>query len=132
MNELGIILEHENGQTDHGYDEEAKVASFIASLFLTHRGYALISQDEVPYGDIMLEDLWPEIDDFEEVNLRIEEKKKIQSQSSDGEETGSVQFAKKRAEKLRLKEEKEREAREQLESEQITQEELETHEWLVE
>ena len=132
MNELGIILEHENGQNDHGYDEEAKVASFIASLFLTHRGYALISQDEVPYGDIMLEDLWPEIDDFEEVNLRIEEKKKIQSQSSDGEETGSVQFAKKRAEKLRLKEEKEREAREQLESEKITQDELETHEWLVE
>ena len=40
----------------------------------------------------MLEDLWPGIDDFEEVNLRIEEKKKIQSQSSDGEETGSVQF----------------------------------------
>ena len=93
-------------------------------MFLTHRGYALISQDEVPYGDIMLEDLWPEIDDFEEVNLRIEEKKKIQSQSSDGEETGSVQFAKKRAEKLRLKEEKEREAREQLESEKITQDEL--------
>ena len=80
----------------------------------------------------MLEDLWPEIDDFAEVNLRIEEKKKIQSQSSDAEETGSVQFAKKRAEKLRLKEEKEREAREQLESEKITQEELATHEWLVE
>ena len=38
----------------------------------------------------------------------------------------------KRAEKLRLKEEKEREAREQLESEKTAQDELETHEWLVE
>ena len=48
ISELGQILEQENGIEDQGYDEEAKVASFIASLFLTHRGFALISQDEVP------------------------------------------------------------------------------------
>ena len=71
------------------------------------RGYALISQDEVPYGDIMLEDLWPGIAEFEQVNVRIDMKKKLQSQSNDEEETGSAQFAKKRAEKLRIKEEKE-------------------------
>ena len=137
MDELGSILEKENGQVPEGYSEEAKVASFIASLFLTHRGYALISQDEVPYGDIMLEDLWPGIAEFEQVNVRIEEKKKLQSQSNDEEETGSVQFAKKRAEKLRIKEEKEREARERIAAEQLAadlnaQNDLPSHEWLVE
>ena len=131
INELGQILEHENGDEPEGYDEEAKVASFIASLFLTHRGFALISQEEVPYGAIMLEDLWPEIDDFEQVNNRIEEKRRLQSESKELEDTGSVQFAKKRAEKLRIKEEKERAAKE-LEIDPKNKEKLESHEWLVE
>ena len=131
ISELGQILEQENGIEDQGYDEEAKVASFIASLFLTHRGFALISQDEVPYGDIVLEDLWPNIADFDEVNLRIEEKKRLQSDANSSEETGSVQFAKKRAEKLRLKEEKERLAKEQ-ELALKESEALEGHDWLVE
>lgn len=131
IRELGSILEQENGMEVDGYDEEAKVASFIASLFLTHRGFALISQDEVPYGDIMLEDLWPNITEFNEVNLRIEENKRLQSAENIGEETGSVQFAKKRAEKLRQREEKERAAREQELALQDS-EALEGHEWLVE
>ena len=132
MRELSDILEQENGEEPTGYDEEAKVASFIASLFLTHRGYALISQDVVPYGDIMLEDLWPNVTDFDEINKLIEAKKELQSKSSEQEETGSVQFAKKRAEKLRIKEEKERAAREQVMAEDDAQDELESHEWLVE
>ena len=132
MRELSDILEQENGEEPTGYDEEAKVASFIASLFLTHRGYALISQDVVPYGDIMLEDLWPNVTDFDEINKLIEAKKELQSESSEQEETGSVQFAKKRAEKLRIKEEKERAAREQVMAEDNAQDELESHEWLVE
>ena len=131
INELGHILEQENGDEPEGYDEEAKVASFIASLFLTHRGFALISQEEVPYGAIMLEDLWPEIDDFDQVNDRIEEKRRLQSESKEFEDTGSVQFAKKRAEKLRIKEEKERTARE-LEISAKNKEILDSHEWLVE
>ena len=132
MRELTDILEQENGQEPTGYDEEAKVASFIASLFLTHRGYALISQDVVPYGDIMLEDLWPKVTDFDDINKLIEAKKELQSESSKQEETGSVQFAKKRAEKLRIREEKERAAREQVMAEDNGQDELESHEWLVE
>ena len=132
MRELSDILEQENGEEPTGYDEEAKVASFIASLFLTHRGYALISQDVVPYGDIMLEDLWPKVTDFDDINKLIEAKKELQSESSKQEETGSVQFAKKRAEKLRIKEEKERAAREQVMAGDNGQDELESHEWLVE
>ena len=79
----------------------------------------------------MLEDLWPEIDDFDQVNDRIEEKRRLQSESKELEDTGSVQFAKKRAEKLRIKEEKERAARE-LEISAKNKEILDSHEWLVE
>ena len=132
MAELNDILLVENGHIEQGYEEESKVASFIASLFLTHRGFALISQDEVPYGDIMLEDLWPGIMEFEEIKGLIEDKKQIQSNSSNDEETGSVQFAKRRAEKLRAKEEK---ARKQLEQEQMQStvaDDLPEHDWLVE
>jgi chromatin segregation and condensation protein Rec8/ScpA/Scc1 (kleisin family) len=132
MAELNDILLAENGHIEQGYQEESKVASFIASLFLTHRGFALISQDEVPYGDIMLEDLWPNVIGFKEIKEIIEDKKEVQSNSFDEEETGSVQFAKRRAEKLRIKEEK---AKKQLEQEQMpspVEDDLPEHEWLVE
>ncbi|MDG1549622.1 MAG: hypothetical protein P8Q94_06200 [Candidatus Poseidoniaceae archaeon] len=132
MAELNDILLAENGHIEQGYQEESKVASFIASLFLTHRGFALISQDEVPYGDIMLEDLWPNVIGFKEIKEIIEDKKEVQSNSFDKEETGSVQFAKRRAEKLRVKEEK---AKKQLEQEQMqspVEDDLPEHEWLVE
>ena len=109
MAELNDLLLAENGHIEQGYQEESKVASFIASLFLTHRGFALISQDEVPYGDIMLEDLWPNVTGFKEIKEIIENKQQVHSNSSDEEETGSVQFAKRRAEKLRIKEEKAKE-----------------------
>ena len=80
----------------------------------------------------MIEDLWPDVGQFEEVIKRIEEKKLIQTESSNKEDSGSVQFAKRRAEKIRLKELKEREAKERLISQQESDEELEKHEWLVE
>ena len=132
MAELNDILLAENGHIEQGYEEESKVASFIASLFLTHRGFALISQDEVPYGDIMLEDLWPGVTEFNDIKELIEDKKEVQSNSSEKEETGSVQFAKRRAEKIRAKEEK---ARKQFEQEQIqssVEDDLPEHDWLVE
>ena len=99
---------------------------------MTHRGFALISQDEVPYGDIMLEDLWPGVSEFNDIKELIEDKKEVQINSTDKEETGSVQFAKRRAEKIREKEEK---ARKQLEQEQIqssVEDDLPEHDWLVE
>ena len=132
MTELNDILLAENGHIEQGYEEESKVASFIASLFLTHRGFALISQDEVPYGDIMLEDLWPGVSEFNDIKELIEDKKEVQINSTEKEETGSVQFAKRRAEKIRAKEEK---ARKQLEQEQIqssVEDDLPEHDWLVE
>lgn len=131
MNELTTILENDGIEVRFDYDEEAKVSSFIAGLFLTHRGFASITQDEVPYGDIMIEDLWPNNHSFNEIAKLIEENKKSESGDYEDEDWGSVQFAKKRAEKLKKLEEKH--AREQAQKETNDLEEvLENHEWLVE
>tara|TARA_B100001559_G_scaffold66574_1_gene53966 strand:+ start:2884 stop:4089 length:1206 start_codon:yes stop_codon:yes gene_type:complete len=140
---LRVILEEIFGNVPEGYQDEAKVTSFIAGLFLTHRGFASISQDVVPDGDIFLEDLWPDLDDFQQVKDAIDELDEIQSAESQNEDSGSVQFAKKRAEKMRLIEEAERkekelEMEEKESSEPVhvevsqTDDTFQKHEWLVE
>jgi hypothetical protein len=139
---LRTILEELFGEVPEGYQDEAKVTSFIAGLFLTHRGFASISQEVVPEGEILLEDLWPELDDFQQVKQAIDELDEKQSMDSQDEDSGSVQFAKKRAEKIRLIEEAEKKAKElELEEEsedtvivELSQSEdsFEKHEWLVE
>jgi hypothetical protein len=137
---LRTILEELFGAVPEGYQDEAKVTSFIAGLFLTHRGFASISQEVAPEGDILLEDLWPDLDDFQQVKDAIDELDEKQNIDSQSEESGSVQFAKKRAEKVRLIEEAERKAKE-LEEETSdlaiietspSEDSFETHEWLVE
>ena len=145
MNELKPILEQTFGSVPEGYDDEAKVASFIAGLFLTHRGFASITQDSVPDGEIFLEDSWPQIKTFEEINALIEtqaaENERIQEQDS-----GSVRHAKLRAEKARsdeedsirkqeralAKQQKEQAVVEVPESNDIEEQSYDNHEWLVE
>ena len=139
---LRTILQELFGEVPEGYQDEAKVTSFIAGLFLTHRGFASISQEVVPDGDIFLEDLWPEMDDFQQVKDAIDELDQKQNIDSQNEDSGSVQFAKKRAEKIRLIEEAERKAKElelEEESKEVaivevsqTEDEFNNHEWLVE
>jgi hypothetical protein len=140
---LRTILQELFGEVPEGYQDEAKVTSFIAGLFLTHRGFASISQEVVPDGEIFLEDLWPEMDDFQQVKDAIDELDQKQNIDSQNEDSGSVQFAKKRAEKIRLIEEAERKAKElELEEEESkevaivevsqTEDEFNNHEWLVE
>ena len=43
--ELERILLDTFGEVPEGYDVESKITSFVAGLFLTHRGYAWISQE---------------------------------------------------------------------------------------
>ena len=80
----------------------------------------------------MLEDLWPSIAEFEEIKGLIEDKKEIQINSSNDEETGSVQFAKRRAEKLRAKEDKARKQSEKEQMQSTVVDDLPEHDWLVE
>ena len=143
MVHLKDVLEEKFGAVPEGYQDEAKVTSFIAGLFLTHRGLASVSQDEVPDGVIMIEDLWPELDSFEQVKLAIDKRDEQSKMDLEEEDSGSVQFAKKRAEKIRLTEEAERKVKllEQQEKElidsnvvEVTEDDnsFEKHDWLVE
>ena len=146
MNELKPILEQAFGSIPEGYDDEAKVASFIAGLFLTHRGFASITQDSVPDGEIFLEDSWPQIETFEEIKELIETQQAAENERIQEQDSGSVRHAKLRAEKARLAEEsalrKEERALAKLEKEQavvevpqskdIEEQSYDNHEWLVE
>ena len=146
MEYLKPILEESFGQVPEGYDDEVKVASFIAGLFLTHRGFASITQDNVPDGVIYLEDMWPNMDTFEEISLLIDEQQSEENQRIQQQDTGSVHLAKLRAEKARLAEEesirklekvqakREKELLEvdMKESAAVEKQSYDGHEWLVE
>ena len=146
MNELKPILEQAFGSIPEGYDDEAKVASFIAGLFLTHRGFASITQDSVPDGEIFLEDSWPQIETFEEIKELIESQQAAENQRIQEQDSGSVRHAKLRAEKARLAEEsalrkeeralakqqKEQAIVEVPETKEIEEQSYDNHEWLVE
>lgn len=146
MESLKPILEQTFGSVPEGYDDEAKVASFIAGLFLTHRGFASITQDNVPDGVIFLEDAWPHIETFEQVSQLIDEQQSLENQRIQEQDTGSVRHAKLRAEKARLAEEesarkrekqralqeKERKVVERNTVDGIEKQSYDDHEWLVE
>ena len=146
MESLKPILEQTFGSVPEGYDDEAKVASFIAGLFLTHRGFASITQDSVPDGVIYLEDAWPQVDTFEEISQLIEDQQNAENQRIQEQDTGSVRHAKLRAEKARLAEEesarkqeralakqqKEQTAVEMNEPIGVEEQSYNDHEWLVE
>lgn len=146
MNELKPILEQAFGSVPEGYDDEAKVASFIAGLFLTHRGFASITQDSVPDGEIFLEDSWPQIQTFEEINSLIETQQATENERIQEQDSGSVRHAKLRAEKARsaeedsirkqeralAKQQKEQAVVEVPESNDVEEQSYDNHEWLVE
>ena len=81
LSSLGTFMFDElaaKGFTGDDQKSEAKVTAFISSLFLAHRGYAQISQKEVPAGQIVLEDLWPQASTFQEAKSLLESKNKSQ------------------------------------------------------
>ena len=127
------ILESAFGTVPEGYDEDARVSSFIAGLFLTHKGMASITQGNQLDDVIMIEDLWPQLPTFEDViaaTLDADQEAQVVREKS---KTGSMLHAERlqeRAEKARLDEEK---AKQKLEQErQEASLELDEHEWLVE
>ena len=127
--ELKKILLETFGKIPEGYEIESKVTSFIAGLFLTHRGYASISQDG-PDDPIMLEDKWPNIDSFEEVTLLTKKLMSEYTASIKEDQTESERHALRLEERARIakeKEEAERRAAEEaeLETTSLVDEELE-------
>ena len=122
-------------------DSEAFVASFIAGLFLTHRRMASISQEGEAVSNIMIEDLWPEINVFTEVLDAVEAVMAEDAEGLEGESTGSDHRMEALAERARRAEEREARRQAKREAEVAaaevsqpteTQDGLGEHDWLVE
>ena len=127
------ILEATFGEVPEGYGDDARVSSFIAGLFLTHKGLASITQGNQIDDVIMIEDLWPQLATFEDVLAATIEADLQAQEARESLKTGSTLHAERlqeRAEKARLAEEK---AKAKLEKEQEeSKPDFEEHEWLVE
>ena len=127
------ILEATFGEVPEGYGDDARVSSFIAGLFLTHKGLASITQGNQIDDVIMIEDLWPQLATFEDVLAATIEADQQAQEARESLKTGSTLHAERlqeRAEKARLAEEK---AKAKLGKEQEeSKPDFEEHEWLVE
>ena len=73
-NKLLEKYKHETNENEELLFDEANITSFVSTLFLTHRGYAEIWQEEVPNGPVYVKDLWPKINDWVEVNDAVKAK----------------------------------------------------------
>ena len=124
--ELEKILLDTFGEVPEGYDIESKITSFVAGLFLTHRGYAWISQ-EGPEDPIMLEDRWPSATTFEEVTVLADKLMEDDSDSIKEDETESMRHTARLAERARAAIEEEE--RRKLEEESVSEN---PEDWLVE
>ena len=127
------LLEATFGEVPEGYGDDARVSSFIAGLFLTHKGLASITQGNQIDDVIMIEDLWPQLATFEDVLAATIEADQQAQEARESLKTGSTLHAERlqeRAEKARIAEEK---AKAKLEKEQEeSKPDFEEHEWLVE
>ena len=131
--ELEKILLETFGEIPEVYNVESKITSFVAGLFLTHRGFAWISQ-EGPEDPIMLEDRWPNATTFDEVTILAEKLMEEDSESIKGDETESMRHAirlEQRAQKA-LEEEKQRLKEEEMAKLAAEAESESPDSWLVE
>ena len=80
---LKSIVEHlRDRSVEDGFDIEeaesdAQVTALVSSLFLTHRGYADLTQDGGPDAAIKLANLHPEDSDFDALTERINPKPEV-------------------------------------------------------
>ena len=80
---LKSIVEHlRDRSVEDGFDMEeaesdAQVTALVSSLFLTHRGYADLTQDGGPDAAIKLANLHPEDSDFDALTERINPKPEV-------------------------------------------------------
>ena len=107
IEKLKPVLKETFGLDAEDTDSEAFVASFIAGLFLTHRRMASISQEGEEIENIMIEDLWPDLDDFAQLLSAVEELMAEDADALDGDATGSQHRMEAIAERARVAEERE-------------------------
>ena len=131
--ELEKILLETFGEIPEGYAIESKITSFVSGLFLTHRGYAWISQ-EGPDDPIMLEDRWPNAESFEEATELGEKLIADDYETMKDGETESMRHAARLAERAQaaLEAEKERIKEEEMARIAVDSESENPDDWLVE
>ena len=129
--ELSNILIDTFGEIPEGYDVESKITSFVAGLFLTHRGYAWISQGD-PDDPIMLEDRWPKAKTFDEVTVLANKMIEDESLSIKEDETESMRHAARLAERARIAAEKEKQEIEEKRKLEEASSSVNPEDWLVE
>ncbi|MEC8670293.1 MAG: hypothetical protein VXY11_03610 [Candidatus Thermoplasmatota archaeon] len=131
--ELEKILLQTFGEISEGYAVESKITSFVSGLFLTHRGYAWISQ-EGPNDPIMLEDRWPNAATFEEATELGEKLIADDYESMKEAETESMRHAARLAERAQaaLEAEKERLKEEEMAKIAAESDSENPGDWLVE
>ena len=131
--ELEKILLQTFGEIPEGYAVESKITSFVSGLFLTHRGYAWISQ-EGPDDPIMLEDRWPNAASFEEATELGEKLIADDYESMKEAETESMRHAARLAERAQaaLDAEKERLKEEEMAKIAAESDSENPEDWLVE
>ncbi len=132
-NELEKILLDTFGIIPEGYKIESKITSFVAGLFLTHRGYAWISQ-EGPEDPIMLEDRWPNAKSFEEASELAEKLIADDYETMKDDETESMRHAARLAQRAQQAADEERERLRQEELAKLAEdsESVNPEDWLVE
>ena len=82
--ELGAIRDHlmalaiEEGASEEEASIEGEISGFVASLFLTHRGFAEVWQmGEASEGRIFIKDRWPKSSTYDDARLQIAEERGI-------------------------------------------------------
>ena len=125
IDQLRAIILAEKGRVIGEIRDEAEVSSLISGLFLTHRKIASISQEVVPYGPIIVEDLWPEYDDYSALLSKLKSIEEIESQESEVKILPSEQLAMKIAQRAK-------EAEEQIQAELEARQAKEETNWVVE
>ena len=131
--ELEKILLETYGEIPEGYKVESKITSFVAGLFLTHRGYAWISQ-EGPEDPIMLEDRWPNAQSFEDASIMAEKLIEDDYESMKEDETESMRHAVRLAQRAQeaAEEEMQRQREEEMAKLAEESESEDPSDWLVE
>ena len=78
IREYLMALAIEEGANDEEAAIEGEISGFVASLFLTHRGFAEIWQmGEASEGRIFIKDRWPSSSSYDDASLQIAEERGI-------------------------------------------------------
>ena len=127
---LADKLVEKHGFVPDRYELESKITSFVAGLFLTHRGLALVSQEGAD-DPIMIEDRWPKSKSYADASAISESLAQKDSADSQSQETASVRHTLNLLQRAKEAEEKAADLAEE-KGAALAVETIEIEDWLIE